>query len=66
MSHFRSIFSKKLLKLALGGSVLGGLGYATYQFNEYILNQPSGNHAVIKFNKVQDFRMRRHIPLLSQ
>lgn len=51
MSPLRNIFSKRFFQLALGASALGGLGYATYHFNEYVLNQPMSNDALIKFNK---------------
>jgi hypothetical protein len=62
MSPLRNIFSKKFLKLVLGASALGGLGYATYQFNEYVLNQPSGNDGVMKLKKVRDFGMNKPTP----
>lgn len=66
MSPLRNIFSKRLFKLALGASALGGLGFATYQFNEYILNQPTGNDGLIKFNKINSKGSNQSTPSLKQ
>lgn len=62
MSPLRNFFSSRLFKLALGASTLSGIGYATYHFNEYILNQPTGIDELIKSNKISSRELKLSIP----